>query len=135
MSVLAKSVIVVLVGSALSCLLSLPLIRRRVPPNLVYGYRTRATLSDEALWYEANAYFGRKFLLASLLSACGTAALLVWRGLSPEACIPVTVVLLSAPVALAAVLTSRFVRQWTACPSRPSSGSSGQRVCASNRRR
>ncbi len=35
--------------------LSIPLIRRRVKPNVWYGLRVRATFEDEWVWYEANA--------------------------------------------------------------------------------
>jgi uncharacterized membrane protein len=41
---------------------SIPLILRRVKPNRIYGFRTTKTLSDERIWYEANAYAGRMFL-------------------------------------------------------------------------
>lgn len=34
--------------------LSVPLIRRRVRPNRLYGFRTPSTLRDETLWYEVN---------------------------------------------------------------------------------
>ena len=35
--------------------LSIPLIRRRVKPNRLYGFRTPKTMSSEQIWYEANA--------------------------------------------------------------------------------
>lgn len=41
--------------------ISLPLIRRRVPPNRTYGLRVPATLADDWVWYEANARSGRDF--------------------------------------------------------------------------
>ncbi len=41
--------------------ISLPLIRRRVPPNPTYGLRVAATFADEWVWYEANARTGRDF--------------------------------------------------------------------------
>ncbi len=39
--------------------LALPLVLRRVKPNAAYGFRTPRTLSDESVWYEANAFAGR----------------------------------------------------------------------------
>jgi uncharacterized membrane protein len=113
MSVFAKSLVTVLICSTVFALLSVPLILRKVPPNPVYGYRTRATLAGEALWYDANAYFGSRFLLCSLLSAGVAIALYVWRALPADLCVPVSVVLLGAPVAATGALTSRFIRsQW-----------------------
>ena len=35
--------------------LAVPLMRRRVPPNGLYGLRVAATFADEEVWYEANA--------------------------------------------------------------------------------
>jgi len=39
-------------------LLGLPLWRRNVPRNELYGLKTRATLASDAVWYEANARSG-----------------------------------------------------------------------------
>lgn len=39
--------------------LGIPLLRRRVRPNPLYGLRSRETLGDEVVWYEANARLGR----------------------------------------------------------------------------
>jgi uncharacterized membrane protein len=39
--------------------LAVPLIRRRVKPNSLYGIRVNATFADEWVWYEANARSGR----------------------------------------------------------------------------
>jgi uncharacterized membrane protein len=54
--------------------ISVPLILRKVPPNSFYGCRTRKTLSDPKIWYEANQISGKDFctsgaivLVASLL--------------------------------------------------------------------
>jgi uncharacterized membrane protein len=68
--------------------LAVPLIRRRVPPNGLYGLRVPATFADEWVWYEANARSGRDLLwlgmLLTLLAVTlpalglGTATYLVW---------------------------------------------------------
>src|SRR6266513_2997010 len=55
----------VMACDALFIVLAIPLMLRKVRPNVLYGYRTRATLTDEALWYDANAHFGRGFLIGS----------------------------------------------------------------------
>ena len=61
-------------SNALLPLLCIPLIQRGVGPNPVLGLRTKKTLSDERIWYEANAYCGRGMLRASLVN---TAALVL----------------------------------------------------------
>jgi uncharacterized membrane protein len=50
-----------------------PLALRLVPPNPLYGFRGRATLSDRELWYSANAFAGRALLMSAVVSA-----VLVW---------------------------------------------------------
>ena len=42
--------------------LAIPLVRRKVRPNQLYGLRVPATLENEAVWYEANARSGRDLL-------------------------------------------------------------------------
>jgi hypothetical protein len=78
----------VTLGAALLlvALVSVPLCMRRVPPNRWYGVRTAATFADEGVWYDANAWAGKRLLavavigaavlvLASALSECGPEAL------------------------------------------------------------
>ena len=48
---------------------ALPMAQRRVKPNGIYGFRTPATLSNESVWYEANAVAGRLLAGATVLSA------------------------------------------------------------------
>ena len=110
MSVFDKGLITILVCNAVFSLISIPLIWRMVPRNPVYGFRTRATLNDDALWYKANAYFGLRFIIANLLSACIAAALHKWQGLSPQVYLRVSVVLLVAPVVVVGLLTACFIR-------------------------
>lgn len=45
-------------------LLGIPLKRGQVPPNNWYGFRTRKTLSNEALWYEVNRVTGQDMITA-----------------------------------------------------------------------
>ena len=39
---------------SLLILLAIPLIFRKVPPNLLYGFRTQKTMSNDTIWYAAN---------------------------------------------------------------------------------
>ena len=50
-------------------IMALPLALRLIGPNRIYGFRTRATLSDRDLWYSANAFAGWALLLAATASA------------------------------------------------------------------
>ena len=51
---------------ALSILVGWPLATRRVPPNRWYGVRVPATMSDRAIWYQANAVTGLDLFRAGL---------------------------------------------------------------------
>lgn len=110
MTVYEKGLVTILACNALFALVSLPLFLRKVPRNRLYGYRTRATLSSDSVWYDANAYFGRISLIGSFV-AC-VAAIVVTRslGLDPGTYLVVSVVILAAPVAVATLVTSRYVR-------------------------
>ncbi|MEO0851966.1 MAG: SdpI family protein [Cyanobacteria bacterium J06648_11] len=48
---------------------AIPLIREAIPPNRWYGFRVAKTLSDEAIWYEANRVAGYDLLLAGIAVA------------------------------------------------------------------
>ena len=47
--------------------LAIPLIRRRVPPNGIYGIRTRAAFASESDWYRINAIGGRYLAISGLI--------------------------------------------------------------------
>jgi uncharacterized membrane protein len=57
-------------------LIALPLVLRSVPPNRWYGFRTRKTLSNPDLWYEANYKGGVGLIVASVIALVGRAILL-----------------------------------------------------------
>lgn len=65
-------------SSVLLTLLSIPLAFDRIPPNLFYGMRVRATLNNPELWYAVNRYAGRRMAVVGVVS---TAAALIWRGI------------------------------------------------------
>jgi uncharacterized membrane protein len=48
--------------------LAVPLIRRRVRPNALYGLRVPATYADESVWYEANERSGRDLAALGLIT-------------------------------------------------------------------
>jgi uncharacterized membrane protein len=99
----------VMACDALFIVLAIPLMLRKVPPNVVYGYRTRATLTNEALWYEANAHFGRGFLIGSAIS--GVAALVLWWIKPAAELVPLLVIALVIPLLVAALATARYIHR------------------------
>lgn len=67
MDVYDKGLITVLGCCAIFCLVSIPLILRKISRNPVYGYRMRMTPSNDKIRYEVNAYFAWRFLATGVL--------------------------------------------------------------------
>lgn len=91
---------ILMASGPLLVLLAIPLWLRRIPPNRFYGVRTRATLTDEALWYEVNARSGRDLAVAAALCTVGTRAI-DWIGATwvPELRLLASAMLLVAALA------------------------------------
>ncbi len=56
--------------------IAIPMVQRRVPRNLFYGFRTRKTMRDERTWYAANEYCGRQLVLGGAVQCLGAFLLL-----------------------------------------------------------
>jgi uncharacterized membrane protein len=48
--------------------MAVPLILQKVPPNRIYGFRTRNTISTEWIWYKANRFVGYGLVVSALAS-------------------------------------------------------------------
>lgn len=59
---------VVLVGCGV------PLFRRKVGPNKLFGLRTKLTMSDDDIWYAANQVAGRWLIITGIGTAASAAA-------------------------------------------------------------
>src|SRR4030095_15419198 len=51
----------------LICALAIPLVLRRVPPNGIYGIRTKASFASESDWYRINSIGGRYLAVSGLI--------------------------------------------------------------------
>ena len=72
-------------SSLLTAALAVPLMRRWVAPNPLYGFRTPRTLAEPRVWYDANAQAGRYLFRASVLSGLAVSLLALVPGLDPDA--------------------------------------------------
>jgi uncharacterized membrane protein len=82
--------------------MGIPLMRRKVRPNGIYGLRTRATCADEVVWYEANARAGKDFVSLGILVLCLVAAAPFLRGIAHETIVlSITGVMIAGLVAVA----------------------------------
>ncbi len=57
-------------------LISLPLVLKLVPLNRWYGFRTRKTLSNADIWYEANYKGGLGLIVASVIALLARAVIM-----------------------------------------------------------
>ena len=94
--------------------LAVPLWLRRIPPNVVYGVRFRATLADSATWYAINAIAGRNLVVigvgyVGLLSL----AQLVGTSWSPAVRVLVPVGFFVAALIANTVLLGRATARWS----------------------
>ena len=93
--------------------LSIPLILRKVPPNVWYGFRIRLTLDNPDIWYPVNAWGGRHMLVAGLATVAAALLgllipehLLAWHSLA-------LAVLLIVGVLLILVFGIRYAKSLT----------------------
>lgn len=84
--------------------LSIPLIRRRVRPNALYGLRVPATLSDEVVWYEANARSGRDLCILGCVQVLVAVVLAIVPGISLDTFVLVNTAVVAGGALIAAVL-------------------------------
>lgn len=61
--------IIALMAAVTLFIIGVPLMRRRVPPNPLYGLRLPGTMSDERIWYEVNSRGGRDILVVAAVLA------------------------------------------------------------------
>ncbi len=113
MSIFEKGSVTILGCALLLGLIAIPLALRKIPRNVVYGFRTRATLADESVWYEVNAHFGRGLLMASAVMSIAGFALHRAQGLPPALFLKASIAVLVAPLLVATLATARFLRTLT----------------------
>jgi uncharacterized membrane protein len=98
----------------LLAVVAVPLIRRKVAPNVLYGFRVRRTLEDPAVWYDANEYAGRRLFWYGVGVALAAVALYLVPGLDPVAyavaCLVITLIGLAVSLALSFRHLNRLTR-------------------------
>jgi len=71
----------------LLALLSIPLMRRKIPPNWFYGFRTQKTIDNPQLWYVVNQYSARRLFWTAIVFVATAVGLyfVPWFGLDEYA--------------------------------------------------
>jgi len=107
---LFKALITMLILDFIFIIISIPLVLRKVPRNVVYGFRIKATLEDDFIWYEANAYFGRLFIISSIVSAL-LILFLYFSEIVPECYfLNVSIAVMVVPSMIPVALTFRYIK-------------------------
>ncbi len=121
MDVFSKGLVTILAVSLLGVVIAIPLALRKVSRNPLYGFRTPRTLADDYVWYEANAYFGRAFVIACIITMVTVLGLYAVPNISANFFFVASIVALVVPSAVATILAFRFMRTLT--PGGPLEGS------------
>jgi uncharacterized membrane protein len=59
--------IIILISGIIVALVSVPLVRGKVPPNAIYGIRTKFAFASEENWYRINKFGGKVFLGVAII--------------------------------------------------------------------
>jgi len=101
-----------LIPSIIMLVVAIPLALGLVPPNRVYGVRTRKTLSDPEIWRRANSFGGCALGLASLISIFAGRYVPYPPAHSADvAALVVHLAVCFGPVLLALALTGLYIRR------------------------
>ena len=111
MDIYAKSLITLLGVSLISIVIGLPLALRKVSRNSIYGFRTRATMSSDELWFSVNAHFGRGIIVASICGSVAGTGICALRLLPPEFITPASVLIMALPSLIATLATLRQLKK------------------------
>ena len=97
----------------LSAALAVPLMRRKVGPNSLYGFRVRRTLEDPKVWYDANAYAGRCLFGFGIGIGLACLALYFLPAIDPVVYAVACLLIVLVGLAVSLTLSFRFLGQLT----------------------
>ncbi|HZQ05601.1 MAG TPA: SdpI family protein [Anaerolineae bacterium] len=100
----------ILAGLAMSAI-ALPLIQRRIKPNPFYGFRTPKAFQSETIWYEINAYSGKRLFIAGLIIALVALLVPLLPGINLEIYVTVITFIVILSLALAFISSFRYLNQ------------------------
>jgi UPF0716 family protein affecting phage T7 exclusion len=76
--------ILYLASGMLLMLVSLPLLWGKIPPNGLYGFRVRATLDNPDIWYAANKFAAKRWLVAGAVFVVAAVVLYLIPGIAVD---------------------------------------------------
>ncbi|MFO1500019.1 MAG: SdpI family protein [Verrucomicrobiota bacterium] len=91
----------------------LPLLAQKIPPNPLYGFRIQATLGNRAVWYAANRFAARRFMLAGMSISAASVVLYFVPDLPLEGYALILLALSLSAIGAALLQSLRYVRRLT----------------------
>lgn len=91
--------------------ISVPLIQRRIKPNYWYGFRTKRTLDNPQIWYDVNAYAGKRLLVSGLITAVAAIALYFIPGLTVDGYALAMLLFAVVPLTIGIWQSFRYLKQ------------------------
>ena len=89
--------------------LSIPMIRGRVKPNWIYGFRVRKTIENPDIWYPANAYAGKWLLGCGVMTVVAALGFYVIPGISLDGYALLCAAVMLGAMALAVGMSFRYL--------------------------
>jgi hypothetical protein len=90
--------------------LAVPLIKLRVPPNGLYGFRLRPTIDNPETWYRVNALAGRYLLATGLAVTLAAIILYFVPGLTVDSYALLCLAVVAVMVTMTIVQCVRLLR-------------------------
>lgn len=90
--------------------ISVPLIRRKVPPNPWYGFRVPKTLQSVNIWYPVNEYSGKQLYRTGLLMVLVAFVLAIVPGMQVGTYIGLNTAVLLIDLFRGLLLTFKYMR-------------------------
>lgn len=90
--------------------LALPLINKRIGPNLFYGFRVPSTVKDKEKWYPVNAMMGKWLLASAFIFLVTALGLYFVPGINVDQYAMGSLASFVVPFAIGLILTFRYLR-------------------------
>lgn len=91
--------------------LAVPMVQRRIKPNLFYGFRVPKAYKSDAIWYEINAYAGVRLLIGGLVIAVAAVVLALIPNLSFDVYSILIAVVLVAAMSVGMIQSFRYLNE------------------------
>ena len=105
-------IVIIVVYGVMLIAMAIPLSLRKVSPNVIYGFRTTKTLSSPEIWYQANEFCGKLFIVVGALALITALALWGFRNaLSTQAILLIFLISELYPLVVALAASFMYIKR------------------------